>query len=90
MVELLTNIYGRIPEWLEFQVGRRFERRGVFFREFICPAGSVSGQIQLRASQLNGISRVLVLQWQARGLSHCSEIRIGVETKFDCGELRTA
>jgi len=29
VTELLTSIYGRVPEWAEFRVGRRVERQGV-------------------------------------------------------------
>ena len=60
VAELLTSIYNQMPEWLEFQVGRQVERRGIFFREFVCHAGSVSCQIELRASQPGGISRAIV------------------------------
>jgi hypothetical protein len=90
VMELLIGIYGRMPEWLEFKVGRRFERQGTFFREFVCPAGSVSGQIQLRAVRSGGIPRAIVLRGTVRSLPHFSEIRSGVETTFDCDELRAA
>jgi hypothetical protein len=90
ITELLASIYGRIPEWLEFKVGYRFERQGKFFREFICPAGSVAGQIQLRAGQTGGIPRAIVLRGTVRGMSACSEICFGIETEFDCSELLSA
>ena len=50
LTELLTSIYGRMPEWLKFQVGGRVERQGTLFRQFICVAGSVHCQIQVLAS----------------------------------------
>jgi hypothetical protein len=53
---LLAEIYGQLPEWLEFKVGCRFERKDVFYREFLCSAGSVDSRIQLRAQQFNGIT----------------------------------
>jgi len=90
VTELLAGIYGQLPEWLKFKVGRRFERHGIFFREFLCPAGSVDGQIQLRAQQAGGISRVIILRGTRSGTPHCSEIRSGLEIDIDCGELRPA
>ncbi len=45
VTELIVSIYKRVPDWLEYQVGGRFELRGRFYRQFICPAGSVSGFI---------------------------------------------
>ena len=90
VTELVTSIYGRVPEWLEFSVGSRVERRGTSFRPFICPAGSVAGQIQLRAGQAGGIARAILLRGEVRGLPHCSEIRGGIETEFACDEIRAA
>jgi hypothetical protein len=84
---LVTSIYGHIPEWLEFNVGSRVEFRGTSFRRFICPAGSVACQIQLRAGQASGIARVILLRGEVRGLPHCSEIRAGIETEFECHEI---
>ena len=90
VTELLMSIYGRIPEWLEFRVGSRFERRGTLFRQFICVAGSVVCQIQVRAGQPGGIGRAMMLRGEVRGLPHCTESRDGVETEFDCDEIHAA
>jgi hypothetical protein len=90
VTELLTSIYGRMPEWLLFKVGHRFECQGKFFREFVCPAGSVAGQIQLRASQTGGIPRAIILRGTVRGALHCSKICSGIKTDFNCSELRPA
>jgi hypothetical protein len=87
---LVTSIYGRVPEWLEFSVGSRVEFRGTFFRPFICPAGSVECQILLRAGQGGGIARAILLRSEVRGLPHCSEICVGIETEFDCHEIHAA
>ena len=88
LTELLTSIYGRMPEWLKFQVGGRVERQGTLFRQFICVAGSVHCQIQVRAGRPSGIGRAMILHGSTvRGLPHCSESRDGVETEFDCHEL---
>jgi hypothetical protein len=91
LTELLTSIYGRMPEWLEFQVGSRVERQGTLFRQFICVAGSVHCQIQVRAGRPGGIGRAMILRGSTvRGLPHCSESRDGVETEFDCHEIHAA
>ena len=88
LTELLVSIYGRLPVWLEFKIGHRFERHGIFYREFLCPAGSVDSHIQLRAQQSEGISRVMILRGTRSGVPYCSEIRSGIEIEFDSEELR--
>jgi hypothetical protein len=91
LTELLISIYGHMPEWLEFQVGGRVERRGTLFRQFICVAGSVHCQIQVRAGRPGGIGRAMILRGSTvQGLPHCSESRDGVETVFDCHEIHAA
>ena len=89
LTELLTSIYGRMPDWLQFQVGGRVQRRGTMFRQFICLAGSAHCQIQLRASRPGGIGRAIILHGSTvRGLPRCSETRDGVESVFDCDEIQ--
>jgi hypothetical protein len=90
VTEVVTSIYGRVPEWLEFNVGSRVEFRGTSFRRFICPAGSVASQIQSRAGQAGGIARAILLRAEVRGLPHCSEIRAGIETDVECDEIHAA
>lgn len=87
VTELLTSIYGRMPEWAEFRVGRRIARRGVFFRELVCSAGSVWCQISMRARKPSGMSRSIILQGEVRAEPHCWEVRSGAETEFDCDEI---
>ena len=90
VTELVTSIYGRLPVWFEFRVGRRVERQGVFYRELVCPAGSVWCQISIRARQPSGISRAIILQGQVRDVPHCWEVRSGAETEFAYDEIRAA
>jgi len=90
VIELLTSIYGRVPEWAEFRVGRRVERHGAFYRELVCPAGSVWCQISMRARQPNGISLAIILQGQVRDVPHCWEVRSGAETEFAYDEIHAA
>jgi hypothetical protein len=88
VAELLASIYGRVPEWAELRVGRRIERRGVFYRELICPAGSVWCQISVKARQPGGISRAIILQGQVRDVAHYWDVRSGAETEFAHDEIR--
>ncbi|HVK59203.1 MAG TPA: hypothetical protein VM735_10505 [Candidatus Kapabacteria bacterium] len=90
VTEVLTGIYGDLPEWLEFSVGRRAEFQGVSFREFICAAGSVCARIHLRASQRGGIARAILERGNFRDQPRCWQIRSGIETEIDCEEIRTA
>ena len=90
VTELLASIY-RHTDSLEFSVGRRVCWRGVQFREFICIAGSVSGQVILRASRQGGISRAIILYGSnLKGNIVTREIRGGVETMFEPEELQVA
>ena len=82
VTELLAEIYGTLPEWLVFNIGRRYERQGEFYREFLCPAGSVDGRVQMRAGQQGGISRPIIIHGTRGELPFCAEIRSGVETEF--------
>jgi|SRR4051812_35601403 hypothetical protein len=90
VTELLTSIYGRVPEWAGFRAGRRIERRGMFYRELVCPAGSVRCQISVRAQQPIGISRAIILQGQVDDAPHCWEVRSGAETEFAYDEIQAA
>jgi hypothetical protein len=90
VTELIVSIYKRVPDWLEYQVGGRFELRGRFYRQFICSAGSVSIFIHQRAIQPGGISRSIVERGEAHGARHCWEIHSGVETEFEHEDLRAA
>jgi hypothetical protein len=87
LTELLTEIYGQIPDWLKFEIGSRFEREGTFYRRFLCPSGSVDSRIQLRAEKPGGIERSIILRGTCSGSPFCSHIAAGIETEFDCDEL---
>ncbi len=88
--ELIVSIYHRKPDWLEYRVGGRFQLGGRFYRQFICPAGSVSSHIHMRAIQPGGISRAIAERGEACGMKHCWEICSGVETELDYEDLRAA
>jgi hypothetical protein len=87
VIELLTGIYKRLPDWLEFKVGRRFRFRSTTFREFLCPAGSVSAFVQRRATEAGGISRSIILKGIHKKKPVCIEICAGAEKVINCAEL---
>jgi hypothetical protein len=87
MSGMLTAIYGTIPDWLEYRIGRQFKHNNELFREFICSAGSVSAFIQQHAIKQGGISRGLIVRGTKNGSQYCCEIRDGKSTEFDFAEL---
>jgi hypothetical protein len=88
LTELLDEIYGRRPEWLKFDIGHCYEREGIFYREFLCPAGSVDSNIQLYAQRPGGISRRIIIRGKKGSATYCCEINLGFENRFDCSELQ--
>lgn len=89
VTELLTSIYGRIPDWLEFKVGRRVMWRDTQFREFLFVAGSVGALLMLHASRTAGISRGLFLHGSSpSGGPASKEICDGIEREIDPEELQ--
>ncbi|HEV2327616.1 MAG TPA: hypothetical protein VGY56_02380 [Verrucomicrobiae bacterium] len=87
VTELLVEVYGRLPNWVEFSIGSRFERNGIFYREFLCSAGSVDSNIQLLARRPGGISRKIICRGSREGIPYCCEIQLGIENEFECDEL---
>jgi hypothetical protein len=68
-------------------VGNRFQHHDIFYREFLCPAGSVDGRIQLHAKKAGGISRAIILRGKRSGTAYCHAIHGGIDLEFDCSEL---
>jgi hypothetical protein len=54
---LVREIYGRRPEWLEYELRESYRFQGREFIQMFCPAGSVHAHLSLRASTGDGISR---------------------------------
>ena len=89
VTELLTSVYGKIPDWLEFGIGRRVVWRDTQYREFLFIAGSIGALLILHATRTPGISRALILHGRSPGGGRLAkEILAGVETMFDPDELR--
>jgi hypothetical protein len=87
VTDLLVTIYGRLPDWVQFCIGRRFKWHDVLFREFLCPAGSVSAFIEQYACKNGGISRSIILRGEQNGRSYCCEIHFEKRIDFECSEL---
>jgi hypothetical protein len=83
---IIVSIYQRIPEWLTFEFGRRFERRGIIYREFLCRSGSVHFRILVYAKN-NNLARAIIMRGTRENAPICYEIRAGIRTEFNCDEL---
>lgn len=87
---VLAEIYGEFPAWLNYKVGARFERQGIYYRKFLCPSGSVDSRIQQHAEKPGGIERIILMRGTRFARPYCGEIRFGIETQFECEELMPA
>ena len=83
---VIVSIYQRIPEWLTFEFGRCFERRGVIYREFLCRSGSVHFRILVYAKN-NNLARAIIMRGTKGNAPICFEYRAGIRTEFNCDEL---
>jgi len=83
---IIVSIYKRIPEWLTFEFGRRLERRGINYREFLCRSGSVHCRICVYAGK-NNLARAIIMRGTKENAPYCFEIRSGIYTEFNCDEL---
>jgi hypothetical protein len=83
---IIVSIYQRIPAWLTFEFGRRFERRGIIYREFLCRSGSVHARILIYARK-NNLARAIIMRGTRENAPICFEIRAGITTEFNCDEF---
>ncbi len=82
----IVSIYQRIPEWLTFEFGRRFERRGKMYREFLCRSGIVYLRILINAEK-NNLARAIIMRGTKGNAPICFEYRAGIRTEFNCDEF---
>lgn len=71
---------------MTFEFGRRFERQGRIYREFLCRSGSVHLRICIYAGK-NNLARGIIMRGTKENAPYCTEIRAGVEIQFNCDEL---
>ena len=84
---LVTEIYGRRPEWLEYDLSESFRFRGREFVRMFCRVGSVQARISLQASTGNGISRDILQLGMRDGWSRAWLLHHGEESEYDPDEI---
>jgi hypothetical protein len=84
---LVCEIYGRRPEWLEYDLRETYSFRGRAFIRMFCPAGSVHAHMQLRASTGEGISRDILQLGAQGGRQFASLLHRGQESRYDPDEI---
>jgi hypothetical protein len=84
---LVREIYGRRPEWLDYELRDSYRFRGREFIQMFCPAGSVHGQISMRASSRDGISRDILQVGTRQGREFAWLLHRGQESEYDSSEI---
>jgi hypothetical protein len=87
---MLSEVYPRRPDWLNFSPGKRFALGSKHFREFACYAGSCAGLMMQRARRQGGLARAIVFRADDEVSPKAFEIRDGSETEFPPHELLPA
>lgn len=87
---MIQQTYGHRPDWLQFSAGARFVRCGVYFREFVCIAGSVALFLTQRASRDGGFPRAIICRADNDAVAKAYEIRDGMKNEFSPDELNAA
>src|ERR1022692_1848204 len=80
---LVAEIYGKRPEWLDYELRESYRFRGREFIQMFCPAGSVHGHISLRASSGDGISRDILQLGTRQGREFAWLLHRGQESEYD-------
>jgi hypothetical protein len=88
--DMIQQSYGHRPDWLQFSAGARFVRGGIYFREFVCFAGSVALFLMRRADSDGGFQRVIIYRADNDGVARAYEIRAGAKIEFSPDELQAA
>ena len=84
---LVGEIYGRRPEWLDYDLRETYTFRGREFVQMFCLAGSVHAQLSLRASTGDGISRDILQLGTRAGHSRARLLHRGQESEYDSDEV---
>jgi hypothetical protein len=87
---LVVEIYGRRPDWLDYDLRDSYRFRGMEFIEMFCPAGSVHARLSLRASTGDGISRDILQLGTRDGQSRAWLINHGQESEYGSDEIEKA
>lgn len=84
---LVAEVYGRRPEWLDYELRESYRFRGREFIRMFCPAGSVHAHLSLRASTGGGISRDILQLGEREGQSRAWLLHHGQESEHDSNEI---
>ena len=85
---LVREVYGRRPEWLEYDLRECYRFRGREFIRMYCAAGSVHGHLSLRASTGDGISRDILELGTKQDRPLAWLLHHGQETEHDPDEVQ--
>jgi len=85
---LLCEIYGRRPEWLDYDLIESYCFRGREFIRMSCPAGSVHAHLSLRASTGQGISRDILQLGTREGRELAWLVHRGQESEYEPDEIQ--
>ena len=84
---LIIEIYGKRPEWLEYELRESYKFNGREFIQMFCPAGSVHSHLSLRASTGGGISRDILQVGTRAGHEFAWLLHQGKESEHDSSEV---
>jgi hypothetical protein len=85
---LVREVYGRRPEWLEYDLRESYRFQGREFIRMFCAAGSVHAHLTLRASTGSGISRDILQLGTREDRPLAWLIHQGHETEHDPDEVK--
>jgi len=85
---LLGEIYGRRPEWLNYDLNESYRFRGREFIRMICPAGSVHAHLSLRALTGEGISRDILQLGTREGCELAWLLHRGQQSEYEPAEVQ--
>ena len=84
---LVAQVYGKRPEWLDYDLRECYSFRGREFVRMFCAAGSVHAQLSLRASTGDGISRDVLPLGTRDGQPRAWLLHHGQESEYDSDEI---
>ena len=84
---LVGEVYGRRPEWLDYDLREGYRFRGREFVRMFCAAGSVHAQLSLRAWTGDGISRDILQLGTRDGQPRALLLHHGQESEHDSDEI---
>jgi hypothetical protein len=85
---LIRQVYGRRPEWLEYDLRETYQFRGRQFIRMFCPAGSVHAHLTLRASTEDGITRDILQLGTKNDQPRVWLLHHGQQSEYDPDEVQ--